>query len=137
VAVLLLVNTVSVQQQAAPATGRSNLAVDGEQLHVTQDGPDAVPALVLIHGFSAPGRAWAQVVPALARTHRAIRVDLLGHGSAAKPAGGDYAIAAQGRRVGAVLDIRGGGGAVVVGHSTGGSVATALAEQRRDLVGGL
>ncbi|GAA0938296.1 alpha/beta hydrolase [Pseudonocardia zijingensis] len=136
-AALLLVNTVSVQQQDAPATCGPTLVVDGEQLHVTHDGPRDAPALVLVHGFSASGRSWDQVVPALARTHRVIRVDLLGHGSSAKPAGGDYAIAAQGRRVGAVLDRLGVDRAVVVGHSTGGSVATALAEQRRDIVDAL
>ena len=70
----------------------------------------------------------------LARSYHVIRIDLLGHGRSAKPAGGGYEIPEQGRRVGAALDRLGVKHAIVVGHSTGGMVATALAEQRRDLV---
>ena len=62
-----------------------------------------------------------------------MRVDLLGHGRSAKPADG-YGIAEQARRVGAVLDQLGVRRATLVGHSTGGMVATSLAEQRPDLV---
>ena len=66
--------------------------------------------------------------------HRCRRDRLLGHGRSAKPTGAGYQIADQGRRVGEALDRLGVRSAVVVGHSTGGSVATALAEQRGDLV---
>lgn len=103
------------------------------QIHVTQDGPGDAPALVLIHGFTASTRSWDLFVPEVAGRHRVIRVDLLGHGRSAAPKTG-YAIPDQARRVGEVLDRLGAGRAVVVGHSTGGSVATALAEVRRDLV---
>ncbi len=65
--------------------------------------------------------------------YRVIRVDLLGHGRSSSPAGG-YDIPAQARRVGAALDRLGAGRVTVIGHSTGGSVATALAEQRPDVV---
>jgi pimeloyl-ACP methyl ester carboxylesterase len=70
----------------------------------------------------------------LATSYRVIRVDLLGHGRSARPTGDHYGIPEQSRRVGAVLDWLGVKGAMVVGHSTGGSVATGLAEQRRELV---
>jgi pimeloyl-ACP methyl ester carboxylesterase len=134
VAALLLVNTVLVDQQASPATASPTLSVDGGQLYVTADGPRDAPAIVLIHGFSASVRSWDLLVPRLAESHRVVRIDLLGHGRSAKPAGGRYGIADQGRRVGEAIDRLGVGDAVVVGHSTGGSVATALAEQRPDLV---
>jgi pimeloyl-ACP methyl ester carboxylesterase len=134
VAALLLLNTVLVDQQASPATAAPTVSVDGGQLYVTDDGPRDAPAIVLIHGFGGSVRWWDLVVPALAGSHRVIRVDLLGHGRSAKPAGGGYGIAEQGRRVGEALDLLGVGEAVVVGHSTGGSVATSLAEQRPDLV---
>ena len=133
-AAALLGNALVVDRQGAPATGDSLLSVDGEQIHVTQDGPAEAPSLVLIHAFSASGRFWDSVVPMLTGSHRVIRIDLLGHGRSAKPAGDGYAITDQGRLVGDVLDRLGVGSAVVVGHSTGGSVATALAEQRGDLV---
>ncbi|HEX6467935.1 MAG TPA: alpha/beta hydrolase [Streptosporangiaceae bacterium] len=101
---------------------------------MSQNGPPDAPALVLIHGLGGSTRWWDRVVPTLATSYRVIRIDLLGHGRSAKPAGGGYAISQQGRRVGQALDRLGVKHAIVVGHSTGGYVATALAEQRGDLV---
>ena len=133
VAVLLAVNAVLVSRQSAEATGSSIVG----SLHVRDDGPRDAPALVLIHGLAGSTRWWDPVVPALARSHRVIRIDLLGHGRSAKPAGGGYTIPEQGRRVADAMDRLGVRRATVVGHSTGGSVATALAERRRDLVAAL
>ena len=62
-----------------------------------------------------------------------IRVDLLGHGRSDSPADG-YTIGEQGRLLGSVPTQLGVDRVIVIGHSTGGMVATALAEQRRDLV---
>jgi pimeloyl-ACP methyl ester carboxylesterase len=131
---LLLGNAAVVQRQVADATGNSTLPLDGGNIYVSQDGPRDAPALVLIHGLGASTRWWDRVVPMLAGSYRVIRIDLLGHGRSAKPAGGGYAIPQQGRRVGRALDRLGVKHAIVVGHSTGGYVATALAEQRGDLV---
>lgn len=131
---LLLANAAVVARQDAEATGTSTLPLDGGDIYVRQDGPRDAPALVLIHGLAGSTRWWDPVVPMLAKSHRVIRIDLLGHGRSAKPAGGGYEIPEQGRRVGAALDRLGVKHAIVVGHSTGGLVATALAEQRRDLV---
>ncbi|MGK5557494.1 alpha/beta fold hydrolase [Actinomadura kijaniata] len=103
-------------------------------LHVSQDGPDDAPALLLIHGSASSARSWDPLVPLLTGSHRVIRVDLLGHGRSAKPDDAGYTVPDQARRVGATLDRLGVGRAVVVGHSSGGAVATALAEQRGDLV---
>lgn len=116
------------------ATGDSILHLDGGDIHVSQDGPRDAPALVLIHGLGGSTRWWDQVVPMLTASYRVIRIDLLGHGRSAKPAGGGYAIPQQGRRVGQILDRLGVTHAIVVGHSTGGYVATSLTEQRGDLV---
>ena len=62
-----------------------------------------------------------------------IRIDLLGHGGSQKPSSG-YEITSQAALVGAALDRLEVQGAVVVGHSMGFSVATALAEQSTQLV---
>lgn len=137
VAALLLVNTALVSWQGADATGDSTLSVDGDDIYVKQDGARGAPPLVLIHGLTSSTRIWDAVVPMLATTHRVIRIDLLGHGRSAKPTGGGYLIPEQARRVGAVLDQLGITHAVVIGHSTGGMVATSLAEQRRNLVSAL
>ena len=76
---------------------------------------------------------WDQMTPALARDHRVVRFDLLGHGGSEKPKKG-YGMESQARLVAAALDRLGVRRADVVGHSMGGSVATALAEQRPALV---
>ena len=133
VAALLSVNAVLVERQEAPAEPPV-VEVGGQRIHLVEDGAPDAPALVLIHGTAASGRSWDLLVPMLATHHRVIRIDLLGHGRSAKPTGAGYQIADQGRLVGEVLDRWGVGRAVVIGHSTGGSVATALTERRPDLV---
>src|SRR6185437_11010626 len=60
---------------------------DGD-IYVCQDGPPEAPAVLLIHGTASSARSWDLLVPMLARSHRVIRIDLLGHGRSAKPADG-------------------------------------------------
>ncbi len=131
----LLGNTTAVDRQDAEATRDDPLLrLDGEKIFVSQEGPLDAPPLVLIHGLGGSSRWWDPLVPLLVRSHRVIRIDLLGHGRSAKPAGLGYEIPEQGARVGAALDQLRMRHAIVVGHSTGGSVATALTEQRPALV---
>jgi pimeloyl-ACP methyl ester carboxylesterase len=92
--------------------------------------------LLLIHGLAASTAWWDPVVPRLAGAYRVIRVDLFGHGRSASPAGG-YDTPTQARRVGATLDRLGVNRVAAIGHSTGGTVATALAEHPPDLVAAL
>ncbi|MCP2336520.1 alpha/beta fold hydrolase [Actinomadura rupiterrae] len=134
VAGVVLANAVVVSRQSAGAARNDVVPVDGGKVHVVQDGPRDAPALVLLHGRGGSTRWWDAVVPALAQNHRVVRIDLLGHGLSGKPSGGAYSIPQQGRRVGQVMDRLGVRRAVVVGHSTGGAVATSVAEQRPDLV---
>ncbi|MGW2703864.1 alpha/beta fold hydrolase [Streptomyces sp. NPDC001340] len=115
-------------------TESSTLSLDDGDIYMCQDGPRDAPALLLIHGSASSTRSWDPLVPLLTGSHRVIRIDLLGHGRSAKPADRSYAIPDQARRAGAVLDRLGVEHAVIVGHSSGGVVATALAEQRPDLV---
>ena len=125
------------QPQANDAAGpaeESILALDGGDIYVRQDGPPDAAAVLLIHGTTASASSWDPLVPLLTGSHRVIRVDLLGSGRSAKPAEGDYRVPEQARRAGEVLDQLGVEHAVVVGHSGGGLVATALAERRPDLV---
>jgi pimeloyl-ACP methyl ester carboxylesterase len=118
----------------ATATEESTLPLDDGEIHACQDGPRDAPALLLIHGTAASLRTWDPLVPLLTGSHHVIRIDLLGCGRSAKPDGASYTIPDQARRVGAALDRLGVERAIVVGHSSGGSVATALTEQRPDLV---
>lgn len=113
------------------------LALDNGDLHICQDGPQGAPALLLIHGTGASARSWEPVLPMLAAAHRVVRVDLAGCGRSAKPEDGSYAVPDLARPVGAALDRIGVAPVTVVGHSSGGVIATALAEQRPDLVAAL
>jgi pimeloyl-ACP methyl ester carboxylesterase len=128
-------DTLTSIRQDAPDEATLTLA-DGE-IHVCFDGPRQAPALVLVHGTAASLRSWDPLVPLLAGTHRIIRIDLLGCGLSAAPEGAGYTVADQARRVGEAMDRLGLAGAVLVGHSSGGVVVTALAEQRPELVAGL
>ncbi|WP_433301713.1 alpha/beta fold hydrolase [Actinoplanes sp. CA-030573] len=101
-------------------------------MHVVHDGPLDGPPLVLIHGSGAAGGCWGPMVPMLAARHHVIRVDLPGCGRSAPPA--SYAVPDQAARVAALLDELGLRHVTVAGHSSGGYVATALAERRPELV---
>jgi pimeloyl-ACP methyl ester carboxylesterase len=104
-------------------------------MHVVHDGPRQAPPLLLIHGSGASGSSWGPVVPALAGRYHVIRVDLPGHGQS--PPAPSYDVPEQAGRVAALLDGLGLRHVTVAGHSSGGYVATALAEQRPGLVGSL
>jgi pimeloyl-ACP methyl ester carboxylesterase len=105
------------------------------RMHVVHDGSRQKPPLLLVHGSGASGASWSPVVPALAAHHHVIRIDLPGCGQS--PPARSYDVPAQARRVAAVLDDLGLSPVTTVAHSSGGYVATALAEQRPDLVSAL
>jgi len=113
------------------------LSLDDGEIYVRQDGPRDAPALLLIHGNASSARWWDDLVPMLTGSHRVVRVDLLGYGRSAKPDDRSYALTDQAHRVGVAMDHLGVERVVVVGHSSGGAAATALAERRPDLVAAL
>jgi pimeloyl-ACP methyl ester carboxylesterase len=127
---------MAVHMPGDPYAGGRFVRLDDGDMHVVEDGRPGGPAVLLIHGTAASAAWWAPVIPQLAGACRVIRVDLAGHGRSAAPAGG-YGIPAQARRAGAVLDRLGAGQVTAIGHSTGGCVATALAEQRPGQVAAL
>ncbi len=104
-------------------------------IHVVHDGPRQAPPLLLIHGSGASGASWGPVAKALAGHHQVIRVDLPGCGQS--PPAPSYDVPEQAGRVAVLLDDLRLRHLTLAGHSSGGYVATALAEQRPDLVGSL
>jgi pimeloyl-ACP methyl ester carboxylesterase len=88
---------------------------------------------VLIHCYSCSLRWWDMVAPALNERHRIVRFDLLGHGGSEKPAEG-YDVDSQADLIAEALGELGVEGALVVGHSLGTTVATALAQRHSELV---
>jgi pimeloyl-ACP methyl ester carboxylesterase len=138
-AVALGVNALIVGGQTRQARAYDGFIVrlpHGDDLQVHENGPASAPALVLLHGFAGSLRWWDAITPALATRYRVVRVDLLGHGGSAKPAGG-YSMEHQAQLVDEALAKLGVHRAVIVGHSMGGIVATALARRHRALTAGV
>ncbi|MCD6015962.1 MAG: alpha/beta hydrolase [Solirubrobacterales bacterium] len=140
-AVLLAVNTVIVNNQTKEAEvtieGGEIMSLPAGDVQVVEQGPElrsrpGAP-IVLLHCYSCSLHWWDELAPLLARRHRVVRIDLLGHGGSQKPSSG-YEIDEQAALVAGALDQLGVEGAVVVGHSMGFSVATALAQRASQLV---
>jgi pimeloyl-ACP methyl ester carboxylesterase len=146
-AILLAVNTIVLNQETKAAevtvSGGRILELPSGALQVVEQGPTVgqptrrkaavAPPIVLLHGFGASLHWWDRMVPLLARRHRVVRIDLLGFGGSEKPKSG-YSMEDQGRLVALALGKLHVRGAVVVGHSLGFSVATALTAESSDLV---
>lgn len=90
------------------------------------------PALVLLHGMGASWHWWLENIPALARQHRVIAVDLPGFGNS-EPLPAPAEMAMHAGAVFGLMDQLDIDSATVVGHSMGGLVALemATAEPRR------
>jgi pimeloyl-ACP methyl ester carboxylesterase len=114
----------SKTRAAAPRDGGTLIETAIETANVKVEGQGS--PIVLIHGYGGALDWWDDIAPALAKHHRVIRLDLIGHGGTAAPASG-YEITRQAELVSAVLDKLGVNRVVVVGHSLGGWVGTALA----------
>jgi pimeloyl-ACP methyl ester carboxylesterase len=136
IVVLLLLNALVVSN----ATKDAYLRDDGAKLIDTSSGrlqaleegnADGSP-IVLLHCNTCSMNWWDELAPLLTRDHRVIRIDLFGHGGSDKPDTG-YSIEDQANAVTQVLAKLGVTDATVVGHSLGGSVATALAQQSPQL----
>jgi pimeloyl-ACP methyl ester carboxylesterase len=133
---LLLLNALVVSNATKDAYVRD----DGAQLVDTSNGTLQVldqgdrqgSPIVLIHCYTCSMHWWDDLAPLLERDHRVIRVDLLGHGGSDKPGAG-YSVDDQASALAEALAKLGVVDATVVGHSLGGSVATALAEQSPQL----
>ncbi|MUM19958.1 alpha/beta fold hydrolase [Mycobacterium sp. CBMA271] len=117
------------QRSAAPFFGGHVLQLDGPDLNVREYGPPGDRAVVLLHGYSASIEWWEKVAPELARTHRVIAIDLVGHGGSEAPRDpAQYGATGQAAAVRRALDALGVRHALLVGHSMGGHIATAVAE---------
>jgi pimeloyl-ACP methyl ester carboxylesterase len=130
--VLLLLNAIVVSNATKDAYVRNDGArlidTSNGTLQLLDQGDQSASPIVLIHCYTCSMYWWDDLAPLLARDHRVIRVDLLGHGGSDKPGAG-YSIDDQASAVAEALAKLGVLNATVVGHSLGGSVATALAQQ--------
>jgi pimeloyl-ACP methyl ester carboxylesterase len=134
---LLGLNALSVDNETKGAgvtePGGKILDLSGGDLEVVEKGPRSGSPIVLIHCFTCAINYWNKMMPALARQHRVIAIDLLGHGGSEKPKSG-YTVSNQADLIAQALAKLGVSDAEVVGHSLGGAVAVALAQQSPALV---
>lgn len=92
--------------------------------------------VVLLHGFLETSEMWRDLAPEIARTHQVVSIDLLGHGETAS-LGYVHTMEDMADAVFAVLQHLSIEKAKFIGHSMGGYVALALAEQQPQLFEGL
>lgn len=134
---LLGLNTVLVDGKTEPAEvtvpGGRLLDLPGGEVQIVDRGPRDAPPIALIHCFTCAIDWWDATMPLLARDHRVIAIDLLGHGGSEKPASG-YSIPDQADLVATALQRLGVRKAEIVGHSLGGTVAVALAQRHPEAV---
>lgn len=94
------------------------------------------PTLVFLHGFIESREIWTDFTRDLPAAYPVFAPDLLGHGANAAPVA-NYSMRAQAEHVAQQLQQQNIEKAVLIGHSMGGYVALALAEQQPELVAGL
>src|SRR5262245_56771661 len=137
-AAVLAVNTVVTDNQTKSAKADIGRVLDlpGGDVQVREDGQREGTPLVLLHGFASSMHWFTPLAERLRSDYRLIRIDLLGHGGSEKPGGG-YSMEHQAEQVARVLDLLRVKRAIVIGHSMGGIVATALAERYPARVKGL
>jgi pimeloyl-ACP methyl ester carboxylesterase len=137
VVLLLVVNTVVTGREtkdADPGGGGKIVELDGGDLYYKEAGERDDPTIVLLHGFAGSERWWNRVAPELSRRGlHVIRFDLLGHGRSEMPRDG-YEMEHQASLVAEALRKLRVRRAVFVGHSMGGTVASALAEMEPRMV---
>ncbi|HEY4177193.1 MAG TPA: alpha/beta fold hydrolase [Kofleriaceae bacterium] len=118
---LLLAGCLSFHQGPLPdePTGATFATVDGVRVRYLDIGTG--PAVVLLHGFGTSYESWGPVIPALAKDHRVLALDLKGFGWTERPEG-DYSLPTQAKLVLDLMTARGIATAAVVGQSWGGAV---------------
>lgn len=103
--------------------------VQGAPVNTIELGPESADAgkpLVFVHGLSGSWPNWLEQLPAFAREHRVIALDLPGFGHSPMPAA-KLSIAGYARMLDGLLDRLEIDAAAVIGNSMGGFIAAELA----------
>ena len=101
------------------------MVVDGATVNYAE-GPDAGPALLLVHGQGMEWEDYASVLPTLAERYHVFAVDCFGHGESSHDAS-LYTCEAGGNALIAFARQAIGGEYIVSGHSSGGILAAYVA----------
>jgi pimeloyl-ACP methyl ester carboxylesterase len=110
------------------------IEVEGTRVRYLEAGTgNPGPPLVMLHGYRAGADYWfPHPLPALAREHHVIALDLPGYGYSGGLA--EYGLLAYAAFLSAFLDALGFKSVNLLGHSMGAQVAIAMAARQPDLV---
>jgi sigma-B regulation protein RsbQ len=117
---------------AAPLSAAS---VDDLAIHSSSVGTG--PMIVFVHGWTCDSSSWNAQVPAFAKGHRVVTLDLPGHGRSASPKDGKFSMELFARAVEAVRAEANADRIVLVGHSMGAPVIREYARSYPNRVAGL
>jgi len=113
--------------------------IDEQPIYYQTWGPEEGPCAVLVHGFYVEGsKTWEANVRGLARSGiRLIAVDLKGFGHSVRDTSPTYTLHSQAIVLAKLLNQLQVGGATIVAHGWGSSVALQLANEQPQFVGQL
>src|SRR3712207_5933707 len=99
-------------------------------IHHTEAGDG--PAVLLVHGWPTSSFLWRDVMKPIARTHRAIAIDLPGFGGSPKPLDASYDFGFFEQAIDELLDRLEVGDTAIAGHDIGGPIALHWALRNQD-----
>jgi pimeloyl-ACP methyl ester carboxylesterase len=113
-----------------------DVEVDGQSIRYADIGEGDAPPVVFVHGLSGNWQNWLENLPYVARSRRALALDLPGFGSSPMPKE-DISVPAYAHTVEAWLDRLETGPVVLVGNSMGGFITAEVAIEHPERVGRL
>ena len=116
------------------ASSPQMLDVDGLKVHYKETGPQAAPALLLMHGFGSSLQAWDDWSLKLEQKYRVIRLDLPGFGLTGASPANDYSEEKDLAILTHFADKLGLEKFSIIGHSMGGKMAWTLAASQPERV---
>lgn len=130
-ALVLWVPLLDANSQAAQSGPGTTAKLGDLEMYYESSG-EGEPIL-LLHGFSASGKAWERFVPELAKEFRVIVPDLRGHGRSTNPSD-EFSHRQSAKDVFALMDHLGIRKAKAMGISTGGMTLIHMATSQPDRV---
>jgi pimeloyl-ACP methyl ester carboxylesterase/CheY-like chemotaxis protein len=106
--------------------GKAVYTVNGQRIHVHEEGPPHRKVALLIHGWSSSWYALSPLLPSLRERYRCIAVDLPGYGESPPPAG-RASIRGYADLLAGLLQQVTDQPAVLIGHSMGGMISLTMA----------
>ena len=129
----ILLSACFTSPSLAEDLGEHGYAKNGElKIHYVTAGEG--PLVVMLHGFPDYWYTWRKQIPAIAKDHQVVAIDMRGFNKSDQPeAVEDYAMPKLVSDVKAVIDHFGRTEATIIGHDWGGMVAWSFAMQHPEI----